>query len=269
MINPYNIKKYAALILPPFLTTTAFAIGNMFYNFWAGLGAMLFSLLFCILISNMLLKNPFSNMLEGKGMLGINLDSTGILSFFNLRVLPPYLQGKFFGKEINDVFDRNCVFSIDPPNKEDGSVRYNNDGSVEMVMKKNIANKARFQALQYPCMIWNNHIKSFITKEFISEKEKDTTAEHGLLYLNRKVEELTSVMRDFARYVVETTKPKINFFQGKGGILLIVGVIIVFIIIAILFGPAIWSTLQNTAGGGAIGKAVNAGTNSLSTISPT
>ena len=61
--------------------------------------------------------------------------------------------------------------------------------------------------------------------------EKDTFAEHGVLYLNRKMEELTSVVRDFGRHVVETLKPKQSLFKNKWVIVIIIIFAVILLII--------------------------------------
>lgn len=251
MINQFIVKKYAALIIAAMLTTMLYAIGTMFYGLFVGIGTMLLGLLLSVVLGNLFLQNPFSMMLEGKGLLVINLDSTGILRPFLVKVNSPYIQGKLGGKNVSDVFDRGAVMQIAAPvqNTEPASpiTEGINKGGVTITLNEEQYNKGRFALFHYPVLLFNEQVNSIITKDFISEMEKDTFAEHGVLYLNRKMEELTSITRDFARHVVESLKPGgTNIFANKW-VWIIIGVFV--FIIVLMFAPSIMESLGATGGG--------------------
>ena len=266
MVN-YKIKKYAALILSPFLPLIIFAVCIIYYGIWWGLLGSFIGIIMSTLMSNLLLKNPFTNMLEGKGILAINMDSTGILQFFNLYVKQPELNGNFLKKPITDVFDRNTVWNLQPPLKNQGHYIQNDDGSLDIHVDKDGYNAARFGALQYPTVIWNDNVKSLVTKGWLSEQEKDSFIEHGLIYLNREIEKLTSIMRDFARHVVETTKPDKKFWESKGSMVIVIIVFVVLAILFVMFLPSIITTIKGGASG-SVGGAINAASNSIGAINP-
>jgi hypothetical protein len=94
-------------------------------------------------------------------------------------------------------------------------------------------------------LLYNEQIGAFITKEFLSNIEKDTFAEHTVLYLNRIMEELTSVMRDFARYVIESLKPKGSIFGSKWFWIII---LIVGLILAGLLAPSLIKSIKGMMG---------------------
>jgi hypothetical protein len=200
-------------------------------------------------------------MLEGKGLIVFNLDSTGVIQPFIVNVTSPYIQGSFKGRVVKDVFDRSSIFQLSVPKIHNTPAKLVNeviDGvptniiKIELTEKK--YNENRFAFFHYPALLWNDQLKSFITKDDLSNNEKDTFAEHGVLYLNRKLEELTSVIRDFARYIVELTKPQGSFLGGKlFWIILVVGLVI----LAAIFAPSIIKTIQGSMGGA---------TNSIQTI---
>lgn len=241
MLNPYIIKKYAALILAGIFTTVCFAIGSIFYNIWVGLVCYLAGMLVSILIGVLLLKNPFSAMLEGKGILTLNLSSTGIIQPFIVKVNPPFIRGKLSGRFVNDVFNRSTVMQIEPPTIAATPAQFTAEGGINITLTKDEMINARFGFNQYPVLIWNNQIESILTKDFLSDKEKEAFAEHGILYLNRKTEELTSQIRDFGRYIVETLKPKPNWYENK---IIWIVIVIVLIILAALFAPALINAIK-------------------------
>ena len=267
MWNAFIVKKWVALLMAGFLPLLGFAISSIYYPFiWAvaiSIGAMLIGCLLGILF----LSNPFTNMLEGKGLIVFNLDSTGVISPFLVQVKSPYIQGKFKGRMVKDVFDRSSIFQLSTPkfNSTKAELTRDDKGNnlIKIELKEKQYNENRFAFFHYPALLWNDQLKSFITKDDLSGKEKDTFAEHGVLYLNRKLEELTGVVRDFARYIVELTKPN----QGFGGkwfwIILIIGLCI----LAAIFAPSIIKAIQQGMGSGA-GSTISNVLNSGQTITP-
>jgi hypothetical protein len=239
MINLYNVKKWVALIMSPLLTTLMFFLGFRFYNMLWGMSFLFAGVLLFSVLANFMIKNPFSSMIEGKGLLALNIDSTGIIKPFIVGLSSPYIKGRLGKQEMRDVFNRDTILQIAPAKKNKHKVEYG-DGKIKIVLDEKQYNQARFAMLHYPTLIWNDQIKSIVTKDFLAEGEKTTFAEHGVLYLNRQMEGLTSVVRDFGRYVVELTKPKDSFLKSKWVMI----ILIVFIIImAILFLPKIMQTL--------------------------
>lgn len=256
MLNMFKVKKWAAILLGGFIPTICFSLGVMFYgNFWIALGLFGAGMIVSVVISFILLNNPFSTMLEGSGLLCLDLNSTGVIRPFIVGIQPPYVKGKnAFGGEVKDVFDRATVVNLAVPHKVKSSkVQINNKGGIDLSLDEEEYNRGRFALFHYPVLIWNEQVKSLITKDFLSEMEKTTFAEHGIIYLNRKMEELTSVVRDFGRYVVELTKPKQNWLANKWVWI----IIIIFVVILIaLFAPSIINAIKGASSsvGGAVSK---------------
>ncbi len=262
MINAFVVKKYSSLLLSSFLSTIMFIIGNIYYGFWGGYGFLGLGLLLALLVGRTLLKNPFSDMLEGKGILTINLDSTGVIRPFICTVNPPYIRGKTGFSKVDDVFDRESIMQMTPPVRNSTAVEIKKDGGINIDLDSSETKNAKFAFLHWPCIIYNEQMKTVLTKDFLSTHEKDTFAEHGVLYLNRKVEELTSVVRDFGRHVVETLKPKSSLFTNK---FVWIFVIILMVILVALFAPAVLKTLGGTFGaaGGAVSTATGGGSGTI------
>lgn len=286
MVNVYKIKVYAALILSPLITVISFFVVLNLYGFMWSLLGMMGGVLVSVVVAKLLINNPFSLLLEGAGILTINLDSTGIIRPFIVAVQSPYIKNAKEG--VNDVFDRNAVYQFATPVQNRKEAEFLQDGGIRITLDKaqmstilnkesfgvielkpdeyrvidnkkagffnkinpfkkkdtriklqvtaealekikaasndNITvitideaeyNAGRFAFFHYPCLLYNDQIKSIITKDFLSNQEKEAFAEHTVLYLNRKMEELTSAIREFGRYVVELLKPKEGLFSGK------------------------------------------------------
>lgn len=248
MINPFVIKKYMAVILPCAISTVAFFLGLINYGYWVALGIWAGGVIISLFIAFLLLDNPFRAVLEGKGILALDLTSTGIIRPFLLRLQPPMMQGKVGGNPVMDIFNRGASFILKPPvvRKENTATPITSGekaGGVKLEFSEEEMNRNRFQLYHFPVFIYNSMLKSMLTKDFISEKEKDAFSEHTVLYLIKIIEGLTSITRDFARHVIEQLRPTISIFANKWFwiILLVVGGILAF-----LFGPAIIETIGGT-----------------------
>lgn len=237
MINPIVIKKWGSLLLVAFLSSITFFVGLLFYGTLGGIGFLLASLIISLPLANVMLKNPFSSMLEGKGILVFNLDSTGIITPFIVGVNSPYVKGRMGRKDVSDVFDREAVHQLAEPVVSENKVELRN-GRFILDLDAASYNEKRFALMHYPVLFYNAQLQSFLTKDFLSMNEKDSFAEHGVLYLNRKVEELSTAMLNFGRYVVESLKPKTDLFKNPW-LWVILGIVLVGL--AIFFLPDLLS----------------------------
>jgi hypothetical protein len=265
MINPFILKKYLALGLGALITGILTEVALISYGIWYALAFMFVGVIISIVVGNMLLKNPFSVMLEGKGILAFDMTSTGIIKPFIVKIAPPYVSGNLRGKEIRDIFDRKAVHTLTAPKKSKGKAEYTEDGGLNLnnCLSEDNLNASRFGFFHYPLLIYNSQLKTFITKDWFSEKEMSVFAEHSILYANRKIEDLNSHLRDFARHIVETLRPKGNIFASPWvkWILIIAGIILLALLV-----PAVIKTISHAGGG--VGNAVENIVGGTSTIMP-
>ena len=257
MLNVYKIRRIASYILASFIPATTFGVLLFMYGIWAGIIGLIFSSIIMVFIGGAMIKNPFRSVLEGKGILGLTMDSTGILDLFVLGVHDDRLKGKLHGLDIEDIFNREAVFQTRTPKNGTYHIveKGENKGTVVVALDQPEFNRARFSMLGIPTVIWNKQAKSILTKEFFSDKEKDSFAEHSIIYLNKNLKELNNSMRDFSRYVVETTLQKGGGLLSSKWTWIIIGVAILIMII--LFGPAILNSLTSSGALGAANTAVN------------
>lgn len=268
MMNPFTIRRYIALIMPSLLSPIMFFVGLQMYGFVYGLAGVGFSLLLTMLIGSVLLKNPFTAMLEGQGILAMNISSTGIIKPFLVQVQGAFVKGKLFGKPVNDVFDRSTVMNITPPIKNKKKA-YWEDGKLKIELDEDNYNKSRFGLFQYPCLLYNDAVESFVTKDFLSESEKSVFAEHSILYVKKRLEDLTSAVRDFGRHIVEQLKPTGSLMANKWTWII---VIIMLGLLVVMFAPAVFEQVSSTGFFGqandAIASAGGQAANSGATVSP-
>lgn len=252
VFNVFVVKKWAGLFLAGFLPALAFLIGNAFYGFWFALIFLGGGFLVGGLVANLLLRNPFRELVEGKGLLVLDLNSTGILRPFIFGIDHPYIKGRIGKDDVVDAFDRDTVKMLSRPVVCGDKAKFeakesSDDGESELVFRldEKKYNESRFALFHYPVLLYNAQMRSFLTKDWLSDKEKSGFAEHGVLYLNRKMEELTSAVRDFGRHVVELTKPKAGLFSSKWTWIIILGFVVLLII---LFAPKVWQTVVGNSG---------------------
>jgi len=243
VVNLFKVKKWAAFLLVAFGSVIGFYLGLIYFGLLWAIATMLVTSLVFILLGSLMISTPFRDMLEGKGILTLNWDSTGVLRLGIVGLHSPYIRGKMGKEKIEDVWDRATVAQIEAPKKSIGKaykiMRGEKAGGLRIDMNEQEYNDSRFALFHWPVLIWNDQIKSLITKEWLSNNEKETFAEHGILYLNRKMEELTGWMRDFARHVVESTKPKGSIFENKW--FWILGLILIGLLI-MLFVPGLMNS---------------------------
>jgi len=274
-INANVLKKYGAIILAAFIPVICYNVGNFYYGLIGAAGFFFGGLVMVMVIVPILLKNPFTEMVEGKGIAILNLDSTGIIKPFIAKVASPFIQSKLNGKNIKDSFDRSSVFSMAHPSKLKHKINIFRKGQKVLVDKGTpeekvvelpadcmiiaidyeTLNSSRFGLYHFPCLIYNEQLGSFVTKEFLAGQELDAFAKHGVLYLNRKIEELTSAVRDFGRHVVESLKPTVSIFTNKWVQL---GLVIAILVIIALFAKPFIGAISNF-GSGASGAVSNVG----------
>lgn len=238
--NVFVAKRWGSFALLSVAPACVLVLVSVFYGIWIGLGFFFAVILICWLLATVLLKNPFTAMLEGKGILVIDINSTGVLTPFIVRLKNPYVSGRLKGESVKDVYDRDAVYQLDEPRKpekfETIEADLKADGTLIITLSKDRFNRSRFQLFQYPVLFYNSQIKGMLTKDYLSEQEKESFSEHLLLNLNRKLEDLESQMRDFARYVVETTRPKAGGLLQKYWWVIVILVVIGIGIMAYVFG---------------------------------
>ena len=268
-LNPFKIKKIAAMLIVGFMSTLTFIIANMYIGYLLALGAFMLSLLIFTFVGSKLLQNPFSDILEGNGVLILDFGSPGIITPFIVKVKPPYLTGKLHGKDIQDIFDRDSVMQLATPSNNaeaEFQLPRNSDsaegdkGTLVIRLTESQYNDGRFALYHWPVLIYNHQIGSIVTKSFLANNEHESFAKHLILYLSRRIEELDSRVRDFSRYVIETLKPKTSFWDSPIAkwILIAGGVALLA-----LLGPMVIKTVQGFIGGG--GAAVSSAANAVTT----
>jgi len=251
-LNLFKIKKWGSLFLVGFLPTLMFFMFILFgYGLIFAIVAWLITTTLSIFLFNKIVRHPILQMLEGEGLLVLTLDSTGIIKPFIAKVREPFLS---IDENKTTIFDRDTIFYMKNPakailsklSKDEAKEKLKNSFNDKydyyiLRYNKEDATKITFGFEHFPVLIYNKNLDVFLTKDALANLETESIIKHLVLYLKKKTEELTSIMRDFARYVVEMTKPKKPFgFLSSWWFWLVL--IIVFILLALAFMPNITET---------------------------
>jgi len=256
MINPFKLKKWGAMIIASIIPSLFFVLILRLNGLLYAVAAMLVGGLLSVLIGSSLLRNPFTDMLEGKGLLSINLTSTGVMQAFIMRFDKNFTKGYLNGQEVEDYFDRDNLGTINAPVKGKHVVHKLEDGGICFKLDGKELNDTRFAFNQYPVLFFNSMSNTFFSKEQLSALEKKIISYNKLIFLSKKVEDLTISVKNFARHIVDTLRPK----KTGGGLPAWVLIVLVVIVIAIIVVMIIKS-----GGGGAIGGAINTASQAMPT----
>ena len=236
MINWFKVKKYVTFLLVAAFPLMAFfytlmKMHDLIYATAAWLGATV-AMMF---VASRMLRHPMMQMVEGDGLLAMTIDSTGLVQPFLLKVTPPFMRGKLNSKEVEDVWDRDATFYIKPPKNGSLTVAKGEDGELyEIIVLGRVGedyNDKLFGFEGHLMFIFSKTLNCFLTKQALAEMETKSLIKHAVFYLNMKVEELTRLLRDFARYIVEQTKPKKFFGLGNWFWILIVAAVLIILLL--------------------------------------
>jgi hypothetical protein len=251
MFNPFKLKRMIALLIVgafPIITymfLEPYTSDPFNWSPFAVIGGTLLSVIVFSIVAGQLLRHPFTKIVEGEGLAVFDVSSTGIVQPFLIRVAKNEVVGKLGKSNIKGVFDRESVYQLAEPVNVSAPLKIDEEtGDVTITITNAEYHRSRFALYHRPLLLYNSQIQSLLTKDYLSDKEKNTFTEYGLLYLVRKVEELSTAMLNFGRYVVEMTRPKQEFVGSTWFWILIIGGIGV---LAVMFGPSILEAIQGAS----------------------
>lgn len=260
-MNMYKTKRIITLLLGALFPAIVYElVRTLTNNIITAYIALLVSVLLSFLFSSLMLYNPFTAMIEGKGILTLTWDSTGVITPFLVNVDPPLIKGNFMGRLIKDIFDRKLVNRLSTPIVQNYGVKKENDGTITIKLDHEKYNNSKFQMYDVPVIFYNKNLNTTITKEMLSETESSTIAEHGIMYQNHLIKSLEANVAGFARHTVDVTQ-KIPGNILKSPFTWII-IIILIVIAGIFVLPKVFPGLMS--GLGAITNVVN----STSTVIP-
>lgn len=258
MITINKAKKYGAFLLTGMLPVIFFILGVSMFDFITAILFIFIGIFGSTIIGSIMLRNAFTQMIEGSGLMTLTLDSTGVVQPFITTLDAPYIHGTLKKKEVDGVYNRDMVGYITPA--AEGKLHkipgeFWNDGKDRTVLEMPTEEEKTdylFRMNQWPCFFFNKNIDAYLSKDSLSTFEKETFTKNNSLFILKKTQQLSADVRDFVRYIVEHAKPKRGgLFQNKG-LLAIILVIIMIVIFVLLFGPSILGAITGAANQGAV-----------------
>jgi hypothetical protein len=281
MISFYRFKRYAfyiTLLAVPFLffIIMFFTIGLKRIYLGEGLyvtvispvdtliciiGSMVFGMVI-IAIGNKILRHPIITMIEGKGLLSMILDSTGLIGCFNVIVNAPKMMGKKPGEnlELDETYDvdimHRIIFPKDAPLVQGFEINRDEITGKTFLKNKMILvlpddetkHDTLFQFESRPVFIYNKVMGQFLSRNMLAKNEKHMQLKHSSLNILYKLATLGDVFRDFGRYAGELTRPKPKGLFARWPWLkwVLIGLVILIIVMIIfMFIPGFSKSFGN------------------------
>lgn len=252
--NINKAKNYLSYFFASFIPLfTYFMVLLSTFNVWFSLFLSILTFPIAVLFGRKLSHHPFRDLIENTGVLMLTIDSRGLIRPYILEIHGRYLNEK--NGETKGLFDRDLVVSFVQPKKIKVKVK---DKTAEIDLN-DTERVFSFEGF-YPTFIYNEVTNTFLDKKTLNEFEMKYLTRYNLNYLKTKIEELGSVLRDFARYVVELSKPKPKFWETKkffvflailiAIILLVIGISSTFVQVS----PPVQTLQQTMQGGVVVGK---------------
>lgn len=257
-LNLNKIKKWMGILMAGFIPSFLVILFFLFrYPLLLVLVAWIVGVIASAVIFSIITRHPLNQLIEGQGLLVLKVDSTGVIQPFIAKVAQPFIKTTINGEEKTSLYDRESVFYLNAPINailtKVGLKKKETEGEKTEVQETVPINPIQYETFEvkyekgqeqditfgfgsFPCLIWNGQLDCFYTKSAFSKLEVDGIVKHMVLYLKKKTEELTSLIRDFARYVVELTKPKAGLgdLMGKWWFWLIAIVVVVMLVVMVL-----------------------------------
>ena len=244
IINEFYLKRVIGFMIAGSVPLLTYMLllnsGNI--AIFAGLA----SILVCVFIGLTISKNVFTDMVEGKGILTLDLTSKGVARFFLVKLKGKQVKGKLDGIDIRGFFNRKMLTLIKAPEKVSGEVT--EEGNLTITIPEEKAKEARFVQGDYGMFFYNSILDEFITKEMLFEKEEHVFTDHTILETKKAFLLAEQHLQPFTRMFMEQFNPKkFDFFKSPIAIFLIV---IIFLIAAAVAFPMIqnlWVGISGSA----------------------
>lgn len=211
-LNQNLLKKYFTLFIIGLIPTTVFFGFQLFYpkEFLIATAAFVLTAVVMVFIGSSVITDPYRTMVEGGGYLALTFGSNGIFEPFNLRTDGRVMKGLIKGMgNIKTVFDRSLLnYLAEPREGEIGQIEVpmksgKTETYVLLALQKKKATSALFRQDQQGFFIYNKKLKTFITKEFLSEKENYLYTHNAAIQLLISLEEFATTLDRYSIHVME------------------------------------------------------------------
>lgn len=267
MISMYKWKKNAVMVtlgvIPTIIFVMIFFITLKYYTlegirftyidplwFIISMIIAIVTAVILMFVGNRLLRHAFTTMLEGKGLVTLILDSTGVIGSFNVQVNAPKMQGvdPAGNPIIEDIYDVDLLHRLMVPkdvtmgeavtfekDEESGNIKFGEKVNVIVLPEGDKKYDNTFMFENRPVFIFNKVMGKFLSRDSLAKFEKDMEIKHNALNILRKVQETDTSFRNFGRYIGENIKPvKKGLFASPIIKWILIGVVVFLVIMIIM-----------------------------------
>jgi len=202
---------------------------------------------FAVMIGKYYIQNPWTQWLEGKSLLGLDLASPGKIRAYSVIVDLPYIKMKHGKEWILSLFNRSIASYLMKPVKigatrDNDSIYMNvpkldeeaitNYNKVSLNKNDFVDKHFTLEGTGAPMLIFNSKTKSFLTKEMLNTMETTLMVEHLALLLAEQMKLLRNTARQLSKNVVDLIMPNKfgELLANPYFRILIIGVVLFFII---------------------------------------
>lgn len=198
-----------------------------------------------VVIAMKFTDSPFLRMSEGRAFGVLSIASPGKIDWFDVKLEGNYLIGKIMGHTVKHPFSTKLFFRISSILNNGKFINEDNKEKFIIELERAKFNNAMFKT-DYPILIWNEKLQSFITKEWLSEQENSEMLLLQGIKIKAHLEQFNNSVIGIAKYIIDLIGK--NLAGGAGWIFWII-VIIVGAVLIWLAWPSLQGALGSAAGG--------------------
>jgi hypothetical protein len=178
--------------------------------------------------------NPLTQIVSGNAFGVITFDSKELLQFYSATVQGNEFVANIGGEEIRTKFNRGLQWYFSKILKKgEFEVKNESDSSKTVVFSVNNADAETLSSsmfkTEYPFLLYSTELKSFISKEWLHAKEKDSMLFSQGWELNKAIREHNKNAGGITRYIMELIAQKSSNGSPLGNIFIWI-IIIVFVL---------------------------------------
>jgi len=199
----------------------------------------IFVALFMVIIAYKITDSPFLRAFEGKTFGVLTIDSRGKIDFFDVQMTNNAFKGEYNGTKIHVPFNQAFIFRL--RNLLGKGLLKQEDERIIIELTKSDYSNSLFKT-EFPVLIWNRQLNSFITKEWLHYQEKKDMLLALGFETNKHIKEYNKNASGITRMIVDLIGSKLN----KQSWLMWIIILIVVAVLIWQFYPQLQGILGGT-----------------------
>lgn len=241
MVN-YTIKQIISYVVPSAVSVGVFFYSLVFAHFDLITSTILglITILLSAFIGIQIIKEPFTEMLKGGGVLVFDISSPGFIQPYVAQVKLPYLNIKTKQGWFQSVYNRTIGNYFKTPKKmviEENFDEKTGEKKMQFTVNEEEFTNNNFALGNKPLFLWNSKINAFLTKEMVGNMETTLMTEHLALVTLEQQKKLSDDIKNLTRSVVDHFAPSAFGELIQNPVFRILVIVVVIILLILLLGP--------------------------------